>query len=86
MQPPGFPGPVSTGLGSGDPIRQRESDHGMRHKFNPERWERLVSEERHALLAPGTFLDEIGVEPGSVVARGTGLRGGHRPRDDPSAP
>lgn len=40
----------------------------MRHKFNPERWERLVSEERHALLAPGTFLDEIGVEPGSVVA------------------
>ena len=40
----------------------------MRHKFNPEKWERLVSEERHALLAPGTFLDEISVEPGSVVA------------------
>ena len=40
----------------------------MRHKFDPERWERLVSEERHALLAPGTFLDRIGVEPGSVVA------------------
>jgi ubiquinone/menaquinone biosynthesis C-methylase UbiE len=37
-------------------------------KFDPARWERLLSEERRALLDPEAFLDSIGVEPGSVTA------------------
>lgn len=40
----------------------------MARKFNPERWERLVSEERRSLLDADSFLEQIGVEPGSVVA------------------
>jgi SAM-dependent methyltransferase len=40
----------------------------MMRKFNPENWERLLSEERRALLNPGSFLDSIGVESGSVAA------------------
>lgn len=40
--------------------------HG--HKFPAERWERLLSPERHALLDPEPFLDRIGVRAGMTVA------------------
>ena len=40
----------------------------MARKFSPELWGRLVSEERRSLLNPDSFLEQIGVEPGSVVS------------------
>ena len=40
----------------------------MTRKFDPEKWERLLSAERRALLDPGAFLDSIGVEAGSTAA------------------
>lgn len=40
----------------------------MAKKFNPERWERLLSTERRALLDPDTFLKRLEVRPGATVA------------------
>jgi ubiquinone/menaquinone biosynthesis C-methylase UbiE len=40
----------------------------MARKFNPDNWKRLLSDDRHALLPPGEFLDRVGVRPGSVAA------------------
>ena len=48
--------------------------HGSGHEHQPgrrfpaERWARLVSEERRALLDPLGFVDQLGVRPGSTVA------------------
>jgi len=42
--------------------------HTHGHKFPAERWERLVSPERHALLDPARLLDRIGVQAGMSVA------------------
>jgi hypothetical protein len=36
---------------------------GARNTQDPARWERLLSEERRALLNPGSFLDPTAVEP-----------------------
>ena len=40
----------------------------MGHKIDPAKWERLVSEERRALLDPEGFLDRLAVRPGDRVA------------------
>lgn len=38
------------------------------HKFQPHRWELLLSEERHQLLDPEAFLEQVGVRAGMRVA------------------
>lgn len=43
-------------------------EHGPGRRFPAERWARLVSEERHALLDPQRFVDRLGVRPGDAVA------------------
>ncbi len=40
----------------------------MGRKFEPQNWERLLSDERRSLLDPGAFLDRIGVPAGCVAA------------------
>lgn len=42
--------------------------HQPGHRFPTERWARLVSEERRALLNPDHFVDRLGVRVGSTVA------------------
>ena len=42
--------------------------HVPGHRFSPERWARLVSPERHALLDPARLVERLGVRPGAVVA------------------
>jgi len=41
---------------------------GHGHKFRAEKWERLVSPERHALLSPSRLLDRFDVREGMTVA------------------
>jgi ubiquinone/menaquinone biosynthesis C-methylase UbiE len=60
--------PASTGRDGGTSDPWLNPAPRLRRKLNPGRWERLLSEERHALLPPSAFLDQIGIEPGSVVA------------------
>lgn len=40
----------------------------MANKFDPARWERLISPERRALLDPATFVTGLAITPGSTVA------------------
>lgn len=40
----------------------------MSRKFNPERWERLLSTERRSLLDPDAFLERLDVKAGATVA------------------
>jgi ubiquinone/menaquinone biosynthesis C-methylase UbiE len=45
--------------------RARET---VSRRFDPDRWQRLISPERYALLDPVAFLQRIGVAQGSTVA------------------
>lgn len=40
----------------------------MGHKFKPQNWERLMSDERRALLDPDRFLDQLDIKRGDVTA------------------
>ena len=40
----------------------------MAHKFPPDRWAKLLDDDRRRMLPPGELLEAIGVEAGSVVA------------------
>jgi ubiquinone/menaquinone biosynthesis C-methylase UbiE len=44
------------------------SDRVESRRFDPAKWERLLSPERHALLDPAAFLRRIAVHEGSAVA------------------
>jgi hypothetical protein len=46
---------------------RRSGETGSR-RFDPGRWQRLLSPERYALLDPVAFLQLIGVAQGSTVA------------------
>lgn len=40
----------------------------MAHKFDPAKWERLLSEERRALLDAGAFIRRLAIPSGAAVA------------------
>lgn len=40
----------------------------MGHKFAPEKWERLLSDERRALLDPDAFVGRLDIQPGNTAA------------------
>lgn len=51
-----------------DPARDTPPGPGHGHKFPAQHWERLLSDERRALLDPERVLDRIGVRAGMTVA------------------
>ena len=51
-----------------DPPHDTHHGHAHGHKFPAQHWERLLSDERRALLDPERLLDRVGVGAGMTVA------------------